>query len=83
MSSYHDEENRKDIARLRELQKELPLFLGEFFRARGDYTAGGGGGGGGGGVSRLLKSKDVQMGQSRYRELLLRAGEHFCKIPYI
>jgi len=39
MSSYHDEENRKDIARLRELQKELPLFLGEFFRARGDYTS--------------------------------------------
>ncbi|MCL2171128.1 MAG: tyrosine-type recombinase/integrase [Defluviitaleaceae bacterium] len=37
--SYHEEKNRENIARLREIQRDLPDFMGEYFRARGDYTA--------------------------------------------
>jgi len=39
MSNYHEEQNRKNILRLRELLKALPPFLGEFFRSRADYTS--------------------------------------------
>ena len=39
MSNYHEEQNRKNILRLRELTKALPPFLGEFFRNRADYTS--------------------------------------------
>jgi len=39
MSNYHAELDKKNIQRLRELQKTLPPFLGEFFRNRADYTS--------------------------------------------
>ena len=39
MSNYHEEQNRKNIQRLREHLKVLPPFLSEFFRNRADYTS--------------------------------------------
>ena len=38
MAAYHDQANAQNILKLRELQKELPLFVGEFFRSLNDQT---------------------------------------------
>lgn len=37
--SYHDEQKRQQILKVRQLQKELPKFVGEFFRDRADYIS--------------------------------------------
>ena len=37
--NYHQEQEKKNILRLRELLKELPPFLAEFFRNRADHTS--------------------------------------------
>ena len=39
MPNYHEEQDRKNILRLREQLKVLPPFLSEFFRNRADYTS--------------------------------------------
>jgi len=39
MSNYHQEQEQKNILRLREIQKQLPPFVAEFFRNRADYIA--------------------------------------------
>ena len=39
MSNYHKEQEQKNILRLREIQKQLPPFVAEFFRNRADYTS--------------------------------------------
>ena len=39
MSTYHEEQKKQETIRLREVQKELPTFLGEFFRSLAQTTA--------------------------------------------
>jgi len=39
MSSYHQEKEQKNILKIRELQKDLPPFVAEFFRNKADYTS--------------------------------------------
>jgi site-specific recombinase XerD len=39
MSNYHQEQEQKNILRLRQIQNDLPPFVAEFFRNRADYTA--------------------------------------------
>ena len=39
MSSYHKEQERKNLEKLKEIRKELPPFVGEFFTAKADYMS--------------------------------------------
>ncbi|MCL2575485.1 MAG: tyrosine-type recombinase/integrase [Defluviitaleaceae bacterium] len=39
MSSYHQEQERKNKLKLREIEAELPPFMNEFFRNRADHTS--------------------------------------------
>lgn len=38
-SNYHDEQNKKNILHLREIQQTLPAFCGDFFRGIQEYTS--------------------------------------------
>ena len=38
-NTYHDEVNKKNIIRLRELQQTLPSFCSQYFRGIQEYTS--------------------------------------------